>query len=282
VTRPIFALAIHGGAGRGARDHSRTLEHLRGLAEAGRERLAAGASALEVVVETVAEMEASGLYNAGRGAPPNLAGRFELDAGVMAGPGRRAGAVAALQGFASPVRAARAVMDTPQVLMVSEGAAAFAAARGLEAVEDAWFRSLAAEAGSPGGTVGCAALDGAGALAAATSTGGRSDKPHGRVGDSPIPAAGVWADARVAVSSTGAGEAFLRAAAAAQVASRVQLAGQSLAAAVEAALADVAALGGSGGMIALNAAGEIVLLFNTPAMARAAVHPDGRIEVAVF
>jgi L-asparaginase/beta-aspartyl-peptidase (threonine type) len=132
------------------------------------------------------------------------------------------------------------------------------------------------------GTVGCVALDETGAIAAATSTGGTHGKLYGRVGDSPIVGAGVWADENVGVSCTGGGEYFIRAAAAAQVAFRMKLAGQSLHDATLAALADLHSLGGDGGIIALNAAGEIAMPYNTAGMKRAALYPDGRIASEVF
>ncbi len=290
MTSSPIAMVIHGGAGplKGG-DYSREVVHMRGLIEAGRDRLAAGASALDVVVETIVALEASGRYVAGRGASPNTAGDFELDASLMDGPTRRAGAVAVLTGFKSPITAARAVMEkTPHVMLAGAGAAAFAASEGLEPIGDpaAWFtpawKTVPPHKGLSTGTVGCIALDSSGALAAGTSTGGVFGKKPGRVGDTPIPGAGVWADTRVAVSCTGVGEMFIRAAVASQIAHRLRFTDESLATAAEASLAEVALLGGEGGLIALTAAGEIVMPYNSAGMKRAALYPDGRIVSDVF
>lgn len=286
-----FGLALHGGAGaRRSRDYAREIVHMRGLVEAARDRLRDGASALDVAVETVRELEVSGLYVAGRGASPNQAGIYELDACLMEGATRRAGAVAALSGYESPILAARAVMEeTPHVMLAGEGAALFAASRGLAPVVDdaAWFRPAHRDlAEAPGtlahGTVGCVVRDQEGRLAGATSTGGVFGKMPGRIGDSPIPGAGAWADDLVAVSSTGQGEYFIRTAAAVQVAHRMRWAGQGIEEACAATLADLGSLGGDGGLIAIDRDGRIAMPFNSEGMKRAALLPDGSILSEAF
>jgi len=278
------ALLLHGGAGVLAdRAYDREIEHMAALARAGRNLMIEGASALDAVVATVKALEESGLYVAGKGSSPNRAGRYELDAAVMDGATRNAGAVSALEGFLSPVEAARAVMEqTPHVLLAGAGAAAFADEHGLARVADPARYYVPAAAPDtraiPTGTVGCAAIDAAGRLAAATSTGGVLNKYWGRVGDTPIIGSGTWADERAAISCTGQGEFFMRANAAADVSARMRYAKASLAAACGGVLDDVARLGGEGGLIAVDSAGRLHGCWNSPGMKRAFAHGDGRIE----
>ena len=287
----MTALILHGGEGaRRERNYDREVAHMRQVVEAMKARLDAGASALDVAVEATVMLEDSGLYVAGRGASPNLSGAYELDASLMDGATRRAGAVAALQGFRNPVVAARAVMErTPHVMLAGEGAGLFAREQGLEAVGDDpdWFTHAGKGEDNhpPGtlshGTVGCCVLDADGRLAAATSTAGVFGKMPGRVGDTPIPAAGTWADDRVAASATGQGEYFMRVAATAQVSWRVA-AGQPLAEAARSVIDEIGALGGDGGLIALDRDGNIAAPFNSQGMKRAWLTPAGEIGVEVF
>lgn len=292
MPKSLYAMALHGGAGaRRSRDYAAEIKHMAGLVEAGRDRLARGDSALEVCVATVVELERSGLYIAGRGASPNAAGGYELDASLMDGATGQAGGVAALEGFESPILAARAVMQaTPHVLLAGDGAASFARSQGLAEIADpaAWFtRAGKGEANHPPGalahgTVGCVVRDADGRLAAATSTGGVFNKLPGRVGDTPLIGAGTFADARAAVSCTGQGEYFMRNVAAAQVALRMRLAGQSLDEATTAVLAEIAALNGDGGMIAIDADGHVATPFVSEGMKRAVLDRDGTITSAAF
>lgn len=287
----MTALILHGGAGaRRERNYDAEVVHMRAVVEAMKARLEAGDSALDVATAAVVMLEDSGLYVAGRGASPNLAGAYELDASIMDGATRRAGAVAALQGFRNPVVAARAVMErTPHVMLAGEGAALFAHDQGLEPIADeaAWFTHAGQGEDNhpPGtlshGTVGCCVLDAQGRLAAATSTAGVFGKMPGRVGDTPIPAAGTWADGRIAASGTGQGEYFIRVAATAQVGWRVE-AGQGLTEATQAVINQIGAMGGDGGLIALDAEGNIACPFNSQGMKRAWLTPAGDIGVEVF
>lgn len=259
------------------------------LLRAGGEMLAKGKSAVDVVCEMVKELESCGLHVAGKGASPNRNGEYELDAAVMDGETRHAGAVAALQNIRHPILAARAVMDhSPHVMLVGQGAHDFAREHKLKRIKSPkdYFTPAATKLAASGdlahGTVGAVALDGDGLLSAASSTGGVLNKQPGRVGDSPIIGAGLWADERVAVSCTGIGEYFMRNAAAADVSARMKYARRSVEDAVKDALDDISFLGGEGGMIAIDCLGRITAPFNTHGMKRGWIHADGAFKVATF
>jgi isoaspartyl peptidase/L-asparaginase-like protein (Ntn-hydrolase superfamily) len=285
----IWALALHGGAGAIARRvYEREEAHMAELLDQGAAMLARGQSALDVVTAMAEALEACGLHLAGKGAVPNAAGVVELDASVMDGLTRKAGAVAALVGFVSPVRVARGVMEkTPHVLLAGDGAAQFAGEQGFERVDDpATYYTPAASgitsAPAPMGTIGAVARDRNGRLAAATSTAGVRGMMLGRVGDTPIIGAGCWADVRAAVSCTGIGEYFMRVNAAADVSARIAYAGESLTDAASGVIDQVGRLGGQGGLIAVDADGNIAAPFDTQGMKRAIASSSGLREVKTF
>ena len=308
-------LVIHGGAGVIERDALDAAEEaaihaaLQAALDAGQSVLAAGGSALDAVEAAVVALEESPQFNAGKGAVYDADGVHELDASIMDGNGQRAGAVAGITTVRNPVRLARRVMDdSPHVLLIGAGAERFADTQaGIERVDNAWFdtphrhaqllQAQAREAaersaadvdadnlrGKYFGTVGAVALDAQGRLAAATSTGGMTNKKWGRVGDSPVIGAGTWADARCAVSGTGWGEFFLRAAVAHDIAARIAYGGDSLQAAADAVIGDVVPrLGGDGGAIAVDRDGNVAMPFNTSGMYRGWAHSDGRRGTAIF
>lgn len=310
-----YALAVHGGAG--VLERSRldpALEAcfraaLRAALQAGEDLLRSGASSLEAVVAAVQVLEDEPLFNAGRGAVLNRDGIAELDAAVMEGTGRRAGAVAAARRIRNPVLGAREVLRrSPHVLLAGEGADAFARAAGLAMVESAYFETPARRrqweeirarqaqaigAATPWqeeratertGTVGAVAVDRAGRLAAATSTGGLAGKWPGRVGDSPLIGAGTWADdATCAVSATGHGEFFIRHGVAHEVAARIRHLGEGLVEAADQVIRrELAGAGGEGGLIAVDRHGVLALPFNNSGMYRGWVREGGEPSTAVY
>jgi isoaspartyl peptidase/L-asparaginase-like protein (Ntn-hydrolase superfamily) len=309
ASRAQFALAIHGGAGtmpkselKGRRE-ARYVSGLQSALRAGHDVLRKGGSSLDAVTTAVVALEDNPLFNAGRGAVLNEAGGHELDASIMDGATLRAGAVAGARRIRNPILAARAVMErSPHVMLVGAGADAFARKQGLALVKQAYFttpqRVVARElaqlrkcgrvsstvtAAEQHGTVGAVALDSMGNLAAATSTGGFTNKMTGRVGDTPIAGAGCYAsNATCAVSGTGDGEFFIRAVLAHNVSARMRYLRESLSMAARHALAEVAALGGTGGLIAIDRRGRIALPFNTEGMYRAHVRSGGEFVVRIF
>jgi L-asparaginase / beta-aspartyl-peptidase len=297
-----FALAVHGGAGTIGRDEatrSRSAFYHEGLYRAlatGHAILAAGGSALQAVTKAVVSLEDNPLFNAGIGSCFTTAGTQEMDASVMDGKGRRAGAVAGILGPRNPVLAARAVMErSPHVLLIGDGALAFCREQDLVFAEPNYFRTKMRwrelqdaleqrpDEASHHGTVGAVARDRAGNLAAATSTGGMTGKAPGRVGDSPIIGAGTYADnATCAVSTTGHGEFFIRYGAAFEIAARLRHGGQSLQQAARAVVDELGAVGGAGGIVAVGLTGAPALPFNTPGMYRGYVLADGAIQTAIW
>jgi len=299
-----YVLALHGGAGAfsAAGIPSERIEEMRrdlGVAlDRGSDVLARRGSALDAVVEAVAVLEDSRVFNAARGAVLRKDGHARLDASVMCGHSERAGAVGLLCSVQNPVRLARAVLEREQeVLLCGPDADALARELGLPTQPPEYFltdyrvQQLArlqrrTAGGGPeeeGQTVGAVALDGAGHLAAATSTGGTTNARLGRVGDSPILGAGTWAnDATCAVSATGAGEFFLRAAFAHDVHARLAWQGVGLDAAARGALDTVVRLGGHGGCVAIDRAGHLSAPFTTLAMPRAFQRASGERRVWIL
>lgn len=298
-----WKLVIHGGCG--AMRPETVSEDQEQLARAGLNAaldagegiLASGGTALDAVEAAARALEEHPAFNAGRGSVLTADGHVELDAAIMDGNDRRAGAVAGLQKTRAPISAARAAMEhSPHVLLTYEGADGFAMEHGLEQVDNKWFviperqaqlDKIMATGGKfdtdiKYGTIGAVACDSNGHVAAATSTGGLTAKRWGRIGDSPLIGAGTYADDRAAaVSATGLGESFIRAVAAHELCARMRIGGEGLQAALDAVLADVKLLGGTGGLIAVAPGGESAWGFTTPGMYRAVAGPDGR-QVAIY
>ena len=305
MTDPRWTLAIHGGAGQMTRDtvspatDAGTRAGLAAALDAGTAILADGGSAIDAVAAAVRVLEDDPHFNAGRGAALTYDGIAELDAAIMDGATRAAGAVAAVHATRNPVALARAVMtDSPHVFLAGAGADRFAIEQGVEQADPDWFvtdarRGNLADLKAAGadafdvdmkyGTVGAVACDTHGHVAAATSTGGVTGKRWGRIGDSPVIGAGTYADDRgAAVSCTGAGEFFLRVGVAAQIATRVRLLGESPAAAAAAVMAEVSDLGGTGGVIVTAPSGQPLWHFTTPGMNRAMATSAGDRHIAIY
>ena len=301
----MFAIAIHGGAGTLSRKNmspAQENDYIAGLGaalDAGHAVLAGCASSLDATIAAVRVLEDNPLFNAGRGAVLNADGTAELDASVMDGRTLGAGAVTGLQHVRNPIELARLVMDkSPHVMLVGAGAEEFARLQGVEMVSNEYFRTPARqhqlERSLRGhvareneleafGTVGAVALDSAGNVAAATSTGGMTGKRWGRVGDSPVIGAGTYANnAGCAVSATGHGEYFIRAVVAHDISAQVEYLEIPLAQAVDNVLGKMQALGGNGGVIAIDRKGGVVLEFNSEGMFRGVRTSEGLREIAIY
>ncbi len=302
----MFAIAIHGGAGTLSRkDMSETQEkaYLAGLEEAldaGYAVLARNGGSLDATIAAVRVLEDNPLFNAGRGAVLDRNGEAQLDASLMDGRTLAAGAVTGLKHVKNPIELARLVMDkSPHVMLVGEGAEEFARLQGVELVPNEYFRTPIRQQQlermlrgarvrenelQAFGTVGAVALDLAGNIAAATSTGGMTGKRWGRVGDSPIIGAGTYANNEsCAVSATGHGEYFIRTVVAHDICAQVQYLKIPLAQAVDNVLnGRMKSLGGNGGVIAIDPKGEIVMDFNSEGMFRGTRTSQGRREVAIY
>jgi L-asparaginase / beta-aspartyl-peptidase len=306
---PMVSIAIHGGAGvisrasLSAENERAYRADLQGALDAGYAVLDKGGSSLDAVVAAVKILEDSPLFNAGKGAVFSHAGINELDAAIMDGATQKAGAIAGVRHLRNPIEVARLVMErTPHVLLAGEGAEEFALEQGIELVPGSYFHterrwkqleeaqkaeqtaSLPKDDIGYFGTVGAVARDRDGNLAAATSTGGMTNKRWGRIGDSPIIGAGTYADnATCAVSATGSGEYFIRAVVAHEICARVRLSGVSAAqAAREVIHGKLTEIGGDGGVIVVDKAGALSLEFNTEGMFRGARDSGGRREVAIY
>ncbi len=302
------AIALHGGAGTIERDRMSAeaeAEYRSFLDKAisdGYQQLLAGQEGLDVVVAIIQRMEDSPLFNAGKGAVYTWEGQHELDASIMHGALMDAGAVAGVTTVRSPIALARAVMEqSPHVMLSSRGAEQFAAELGIPEVSADYFsterrkRALESykarkqagvepEVDYKFGTVGVVVLDSEGNLAAGTSTGGMTGKRLGRIGDAPVIGAGTYADNRsCAVSATGHGEYFIRHTVARDICARMQFAGQSLQDAAESVIMDeLMAAGGDGGIVAVDADGQVSMVFNTPGMYRASVSGSGEKRIGIF
>ena len=303
-TKPRFAIAIHGGAGtilKSSMTPEQDALYRTKLAEAveiGYAILEKGGTSLDAVEAVVQRLEDDSLFNAGKGSVFNSDGKVELDASIMDGNTLKAGAVAGVHHVKNPIRLARTVMEKSEhVFFIGDGAEKFAQEHGLELVDESYFftearwqslqKAKAKESlteKEKHGTVGAVALDQHGNLAAATSTGGMTNKKFGRIGDSPIIGAGTYADNETcAISATGHGEYFIRAVVAHDIASLIRYKRLSIqAAAEEVVMNKLAKLGGTGGIIAIDRNANIAMPFNTDGMYRAYKVQGGKTFVAIY
>ena len=286
---PEWVLVVHGGAGVMSREHmAESLQDyaaaLRAALDAGAEVLDRGGSALDAVEAVLVLMEDHPRFNAGRGAVFTFKGGHELDASIMNGSDHATGAVTGVTTVRNPIRLARQVMErSVHVLFAGEGAEAFADSTDLPRVENTWFDTEERrKAWEKLGTVGCVAMDRNGDLAAGTSTGGLTGKRFGRVGDSPIVGAGTWADNRTcAVSCTGTGEEFIRYGVAQRIGDMMEYGGMPLLEAAEQVVYGILQEG-DGGLIALDARGNVAMVYNTEGMFRGVASSNGRFDVAIW
>jgi L-asparaginase / beta-aspartyl-peptidase len=300
-----WTLVIHGGAGSIERERVKPEDEkairaaLGEALAAGKAVLAAGGTAVDAVEAAVRILEDAPHFNAGRGAVFTDDQRIELDAAIMDGRTRAAGAVAGVTRTRNPIALARAVMErSPHVFLSGAGADQFSMEQGLEQVDPAWFATAerrrqldemkagkrsAFDVDLKYGTVGAVAVDADGHVASATSTGGLTGKRWGRIGDSPVIGAGTYADDRCcAVSGTGAGEYFIRIGLAHEICARVRLAGESIDTAADAVIAELGEIGGTGGLIVVAPDGSGGWAFNTPGMYRATASHESAPEIALY
>jgi L-asparaginase / beta-aspartyl-peptidase len=300
-SKPGWTVVIHGGAGDfdntrySASEEAEYMNAMKMALDSASAWLASGASALDVVTKTAVMLEDCPLFNAGKGAVFNAEGKNELDASLMDGRNREAGAVAGLRNVKNPILAARAVMEqTNHVMLSGPGAKDFAESVGLEIVPDEYFftqkafdayeRAILKKEAEKHGTIGCVVRDIHGDLAASTSTGGMTFKQFGRVGDSPIIGAGTYADnATCAVSCTGHGEFFIRVGVAREIAARMEHRNESLQAAANSVIqGKLKEMGGTGGAIAVDTEGNFVMEFNTSGMFRGFAKSSGETGVFMY
>lgn len=312
-----YIVVIHGGAGTLLKKdmppelEQQYKEKLKEALYKAYEKLQQGQTAIEAVEAAIVVMEDSPLFNAGKGAVFTSEGKNELDASVMYGKDKTAGAVAGVTTIKNPIKAAVAVMQKSEhVMLIGKGAEYFAKTQGLKIVNPKYFwtqhrwdalqkvKKAELKANQPNavnqrypayylvdkkfGTVGCVALDKDGNLAAGTSTGGMTNKKYGRVGDSPIIGAGTYADKNIGISGTGWGEFYIRTSAARTVAAKYEYQNKDVKTATQEVMSEIENMGGDGGIIALDKSGNMAMTFNTEGMYRGAITSNGEIEVEIY